>query len=328
MKTETKDIFILCVLLVSILFIGAGIFQVLERANQEDELNNANAKSMLEKLRKTLSVNVSKVEFDSLVTKIREYYERKAQRTSGRYNWSYSGSLYFSASVVTTIGFGHMAPSTFAGRLFCIFYALLGIPLCLLTLKAMGERINRLLENLFILISSKSQLRQEKRTKIKVLLASTGLVLVFLLIGGLLYLSEDWSYFDAVYYCFIALCTIGFGDMVPRKSEDLTSGIQALEYVLRGLYLFLGLCLVSSVVCSAVSAVKMFDRWDVCGKTSCLCCQQKTSCEFSEEMGPRPDGLYSVSRGLDTIVFPSVVPFRRFASDEATPLINDPRWLY
>ena len=104
MKAGTKDIFILCVLLVSILFIGAGIFQVLERPNQEDELNNANAKSMLEKLRKTLSVNVSKVEFDSLVTKIREYYERKAERTSGPYNWSYSGSLYFSASVVTTIG--------------------------------------------------------------------------------------------------------------------------------------------------------------------------------------------------------------------------------
>ena len=68
---------------------------------------------------------------------------------------------------------------------------------------------------------------------------------------------------------FPALCTIGFGDMVPRKSEDLTSGIQALEYVLRGIYLSLGLCLVSSVVCAVVPAVKMFDRWDVCGKTSC-----------------------------------------------------------
>ena len=99
-----------------------------------------------------------------------------------------------------------MTPSTFAGRLFCIFYALFGIPLCLLTLRAVGQRINELLENLFILISSKSQLRQDKSTKIKVLLATTGLVLVFLLLGGLLYLSEDWSYFDGVYYCFIGIC--------------------------------------------------------------------------------------------------------------------------
>lgn len=106
-------------------------------------------------------------------------------------------------TIVLCTGFGHMAPSTFSGRLFCIFYALLGIPLCIVTLKAVGERINQLLENLFILISSKSQLRQEKRTKVKVLIASAGSVLALLLLGGLLYYSEDWTYFEGVYYCFI-----------------------------------------------------------------------------------------------------------------------------
>ena len=50
--------------------------------------------------------------------------------------------------------------------------------------------------------------------------------------------------------------------------------------------------------------------------------------DFSEELGPRSDGLYSVSRGLDNVVFPSVIPYRRFAADEAIPLVNDPRWLY
>ena len=101
-----------------------------------------------------------------------------------------------------------MAPSTFAGRLFCIFYALLGIPLCLLTLKAIGDRINKLLENLFILMSSKRELRHDKNTKVKVMLATAGLVLVLLLLGGLLYLSEDWSYFDGVYYCFIGISMV------------------------------------------------------------------------------------------------------------------------
>ncbi len=96
-----------------------------------------------------------------------------------------------------------MAPSTFGGRLFCIFYALCGIPLCMLALKSIGERINELLENGFILISSKHELRQDKSTKVKVMLSTAGLVLVLLLLGGLLYLSEGWSYFDGVYYCFI-----------------------------------------------------------------------------------------------------------------------------
>ncbi|KAK2568170.1 Two pore potassium channel protein sup-9 [Acropora cervicornis] len=227
MRKGAKDIFILCALVASFLFIGAGIFQALERPTQERISDGENAKVALEKLRTNLSVNMSKVEFDSLVSKIQAQYKTMERRTSSSYNWSYSGALYFSASVVTTI----------------------------------------------------------------------------------------------------ALCTIGFGDMVPMKSQDLTSGIQTLEYVVRGIYITLGLCLMSSLICAAVSAVRMVDRWDVCRGNRCFCCRKK-SCEFSEELGPRPDGLYSVSRGLDTIVFPSVIPFRRFASDEVTPLDNDPRWLY
>ena len=101
------------------------------------------------------------------------------------------------------LGYGHMTPSTFAGRMFCIFYALVGIPLCMLTLKVMGDKINELLGNFFNIISTKRQLRDRKGTKIKVMLTLTGLVLVFLFLGGTLYLSEDWSYFDGVYYCFI-----------------------------------------------------------------------------------------------------------------------------
>ncbi|KAJ7381143.1 hypothetical protein OS493_004741 [Desmophyllum pertusum] len=140
------------------------------------------------------------------------------------YNWTYYASLYFSASVIPTIGYGHMAPSTF-GVDFSVFSTpYLVYRCCMLVLKSIGERINELLENGFILISSKHHLRQDKSTKIKVMLSTAGLVLVLLLLGGLLYLSEGWSYFDGVYYCFIALSTIGFGDMVPRKGREPSSG--------------------------------------------------------------------------------------------------------
>ena len=96
-----------------------------------------------------------------------------------------------------------MAPSTFSGRLFCIIYAILGIPLCVLTLKSIGERINELLENAFVMIAKKNQPRQNRNTKIKVMLCTGGLVFLLLALGGLLYLSEGWTYFEGVYYCFI-----------------------------------------------------------------------------------------------------------------------------
>ena len=122
-----------------------------------------------------------------------------------------------------------MTPSTFAGRMFCIFYALIGIPLCMLTLKVMGDKINEMLGSFFIIISTKRQLREGKETKIKVMLTLTGLVLVFLFLGGTLYLSEDWSYFNGVYYCFIgkvimSYCTsievLEFHKLFIRRSVD------------------------------------------------------------------------------------------------------------
>ena len=57
--------------------------------------------------------------------------------------------------------------------------------------------------------------------------------------------------------------------MVPRKGHDLSSGIEILEYIIRGLYIMLGLVLVSSLVSAVIAAAKVFDRWDVCGPTDC-----------------------------------------------------------
>ena len=36
-------------------------------------------------------------------------------------------SLYFSVITLTTVGYGDFSPATFAGRLFTIFYVLIGV---------------------------------------------------------------------------------------------------------------------------------------------------------------------------------------------------------
>ncbi len=49
------------------------------------------------------------------------------------------------------VGYGNLSPSTGNGRLFVIFYALIGIPLLIVFLAVIGEKLNNLalkLENL------------------------------------------------------------------------------------------------------------------------------------------------------------------------------------
>ena len=67
-----------------------------------------------------------------------------------------------------------------------------------------------------------------------------------------------------------ALSTIGFGDMVPRKGREPSSGIQTLELVIRGLYIVFGLALVSSLLSAVVSATEVFNRWNLCRRAKCV----------------------------------------------------------
>ena len=43
--------------------------------------------------------------------------------------WNIYNSIFFAFTVVTTIGYGHLAPATEGGKLLCVFYSLLGIPI-------------------------------------------------------------------------------------------------------------------------------------------------------------------------------------------------------
>ncbi|XP_007891507.1 potassium channel subfamily K member 16 [Callorhinchus milii] len=134
--------------------------------------------------------------------------------TSAHSNWDFSSSFFFVTTVVTTIGYGNLSPSTAGGQIVCVFYALFGIPLNLVVLGLVGKHLSSHVENMRTCLANKGFTEKT----LKVLTFSLSLligVLVFLLIPPLVFSAvEGWSYRESIYYSFITLSTIGFGDYV------------------------------------------------------------------------------------------------------------------
>ncbi|KAF2353625.1 Potassium channel domain [Trinorchestia longiramus] len=182
--------------------------------------------------------------------------------------WTFWKSMFFCSTITTTIGYGHMAPVTQAGRILCIVYAIIGIPLMLILMADFGKLFTRGLKAIFRLIfrinrsaqcmklrrsafvqNCKSGMRRVCRTiffckpcrkdepdeeegkkedlvldelfnddnfNLPISLALLILV-IYILVGCFVFtLWEDWSFFEAFYFIFISISTVGFGDLVPQ----------------------------------------------------------------------------------------------------------------
>lgn len=158
-------------------------------------------------------------------------------------SWSFGQSLFFSGTVVTTIGYGHVTPLSEGGKIFCIVYALVGIPLTLILLTAFVERL-MIPVTLFLqfLNSRLGHLYQPFNIRIFHLsVIGTVVFILFYLVPAAIFVSIEpsWNYLDAIYYCFISLTTIGLGDYIPGDTPD--QPYRALYKICCTGYLLIGL---------------------------------------------------------------------------------------
>ncbi|KRY19440.1 TWiK family of potassium channels protein 7 [Trichinella patagoniensis] len=161
--------------------------------------------------------------------------------------WTIQSSVFFAITTMVTIGYGNVVPMTAEGRLLCIMFALFGCPLAIITIGNLGKflsetvvflynKIQRgkmlLMKNIairFPLLKGLNNYDNFETTSLTyedIVVDDTGISAFFVLsifvfynaAGALLFTSmERWSFMDSLYFCFISISTVGFGDFVPKN---------------------------------------------------------------------------------------------------------------
>jgi len=121
---------------------GALIFQAVEGSKDQNivlkgrEQLVINVANLMEKIvKKNDSI------FIETVNLIRDYESLFVQ--NNKPEWNYLNAVFYCGTVFTTIGYGHISPSTNTGRLIIIVYAIFGIPIFLILLADFGKMFTR-----------------------------------------------------------------------------------------------------------------------------------------------------------------------------------------
>ncbi|XP_022080754.1 TWiK family of potassium channels protein 7-like isoform X2 [Acanthaster planci] len=320
----------LFICLVVYVCIGAGVFQALEYP-KEKEIYQAEYEKYLGRREDFLGQMWNITEFygdnkEEWLDQAIRSLNRLEKRTGTfvipprkrKIKWTFVGALFFSCTVISTIGYGNIAPVTIGGRVFCMIYAVFGIAMLLLVLASIGSLFARgatltyrlLHMNIAMAKGAPPPKKKKKLRAVRVPAPAEGgtegvqmtdkqtngsteqppsmddvikeiwsqepgidqgdmppmhvmtlkgksedgagpaqrdnagtsnddeeendqvdiplsIVLIFALmyvcmLAGLLCLWENqWNYFDAFYFSFITLTTIGFGDLVPEHQKNL-----------------------------------------------------------------------------------------------------------
>ncbi|XP_070582314.1 TWiK family of potassium channels protein 18-like [Ptychodera flava] len=323
-----------------ILYLTAGAFMFLyiEGNDERSTIAKANdvSKQLSEEITKQL-MNTNRSEFMHVATDenftaiLRDQMRQLAVQMSssshnsevgkGRTKWTYSSSLFFCMTVITTIGYGTIVPVTTAGRIVCMLYAIIGIPLLLLVLSIIGNKLadpcrvvcllllcrnvkrrvqavipmsdtNTSFGHVSSLVNSIHEVKKphfshfgelyfdkstqtdesgedNQRTRQNpgangcdsnssgegaTIIMVTILLLLYLAAGSLMYsFKNGWSFVDSLYFVFVTLSTIGFGDIIPKHRDD---GSMQFTAALAFLYTFVGLAIMSTAFSLAQNSIR------------------------------------------------------------------------
>ncbi|KAH0622615.1 hypothetical protein JD844_025062 [Phrynosoma platyrhinos] len=160
--------------------------------------------------------------------------------------WNWPNAVIFAATVITTIGYGNVAPKTSAGRLFCIFYGLFGVPLCLTWISALGKFFGGRAKRLGQFLTKRGVSLRKAQITCTAIFIIWGVLVHLVLPPFVFMVTEGWDYIEGLYFSFITISTIGFGDFVAGVNPNIS--YHSLYRYFVELWIYLGLAWLSLFV--------------------------------------------------------------------------------
>ncbi|XP_028648117.2 potassium channel subfamily K member 13-like [Erpetoichthys calabaricus] len=319
MNEDNARFGLLATLILIYLLCGAAIFSAIEHPGelQAQKLWKMRLRNF------TQTFNVSPAELMAFLRQYEEANVAGIRVDALRPRWDFPGAFYFVGTVVSTIGFGMTTPATISGKIFLIFYGLIGCAATILFFNLFLERIITMLAYILRWVHERQLHRTGVRMSSEHRCGSAGDVdslegwkpsvyYVMLILGvaallvaccaSAMYSSmEDWSYFDSFYFCFVAFSTIGFGDLVSSQKEHYQSQ-NAYRF---GNYLFIimGVCCIYSLFNVISIVIKQILNW-ILAKIDCRCCrrwQKKHFRHHRNAVRPAPNKTRQKNASIDTV---------------------------
>ncbi|CAI4225669.1 unnamed protein product [Auanema sp. JU1783] len=231
--TKAKPFTLHCSLLFLVLFYafcGGFIFNKLEaKACRDMQERNKQEKTecVIRMLAEVKRNALTYMERNNTAKLIMTCFEEERDERS---EWSFVTATLYGFGIVTTLGYNRIAPVTYAGRLFCIVYGICGIPITMIIIANVGQYLNNFAGDSRRKLEayrtqrrmSKASLSGKEYKESSIQVTSLILLLVFLVyvaFGAILLpaLNGQIDFFNGLYYNFLCLTAIDFGQLVPTR---------------------------------------------------------------------------------------------------------------